>query len=60
MPGQTFSPDALGDEGVHLTQQSWQPGGGQHARHYEGLIGGVRFTVGYTARHGWMIIIYAC
>jgi hypothetical protein len=38
----------------------WQPSTGQHPRHYEGLIGGVRFTADYTAPHGWQIIIYAC
>ena len=38
----------------------WQPSTGQHARHYEGLIGGARFTGDYTIGHGWKIIIYAC
>ena len=38
----------------------WQPGAGQHARHYEGLIGGVRFTADYPVQRGWKIIIYAC
>jgi hypothetical protein len=39
---------------------TWQPSTAQHARHYEGLVGGVRFTADYTVRHGWKIIIYAC
>jgi hypothetical protein len=43
-----------------LAPIAWQPGTGQHPRHYEGLIHGVRFTADYTAPHGWQIIIYAC
>jgi hypothetical protein len=38
----------------------WQPGTGQHSSHYEGLIGGVRFTADHTVEHGWQINIYAC
>jgi hypothetical protein len=38
----------------------WQPGTGQHASHYEGSLGGVRFTADYTVQRGWKIIIYAC
>jgi hypothetical protein len=38
----------------------WPPGNGQHSSHYEGLIGGIRFTAGYTSQHGWEIILYAC
>ena len=38
----------------------WQPATGQHARHYEGLIHGVRFAADYTAGHAWKITIYAC
>jgi hypothetical protein len=38
----------------------WQPGAGQHASHYEGLAGGIRFTADYTVKDGWEIIIYAC
>jgi hypothetical protein len=38
----------------------WHPGSGQHSRHYEGTIGGIRFQADYTAAHGWEINIYAC
>ncbi len=38
----------------------WQPSTGQHSSHYEGSIGGVRFTGEYTTQHGWNIIIHAC
>lgn len=38
----------------------WQAGTGEQSGHYEGLIGGIRFTAGYTVEHGWTIIIYAC
>jgi hypothetical protein len=38
----------------------WQPGTDQHSSHYQGLIGGVRFTADYTVQHGWTINIYAC
>jgi hypothetical protein len=38
----------------------WQPGTGQHSSHYQGLVGGVRFTADYTVQHGWTINIHAC
>ena len=38
----------------------WQPSTDQHSSHYEGLVGGVRFSADYTVQHGWTIIIYAC
>jgi hypothetical protein len=38
----------------------WQPSTDQHSSHYEGLIGGVRFSADHTVQHGWTIIIYAC
>lgn len=38
----------------------WQPSTDQHSSHYEGLIGGIRFTADYTVQHGWKINIYAC
>jgi len=38
----------------------WQPGTDQHSSHYQGSIGGIRFTAGYTVQHGWKILIYAC
>lgn len=37
----------------------WQPSD-QHSSHYEGLVGGTRFTADYTVQHGWKIIVYAC
>jgi len=38
----------------------WQPSTDQHSSHYQGLIGGIRFTADYTVQHGWKINIYAC
>jgi hypothetical protein len=38
----------------------WSPSTDLHSGHYEGTIGGIRFQAGYTAEHGWKIIIYAC
>jgi hypothetical protein len=38
----------------------WQPGTGQRPGHYQGLVGGIRFTADYTVQHGWTINIYAC
>jgi hypothetical protein len=38
----------------------WQPGTGQHSRHYQGLVGGIGFTADYTVQHGWTINIHAC
>ncbi len=42
------------------SQSSGSLAPGQHSSHYEGLIGGVRFSAGYTVQHAWTIIIYAC
>jgi hypothetical protein len=38
----------------------WQPSTGQRPSHYQGLVGGIRFTADYTVQHGWTINIYAC
>ncbi len=38
----------------------WQPSTDRHSSHYEGLVGGIRFTADYTVQHGWKIMIYAC
>ena len=38
----------------------WQPRTDQRSSHYEGLVGGIRFTADYTVQHGWKINIYAC
>jgi len=38
----------------------WQPRTDQHSSHYDGLVGGIRFTADYTVQHGWKISIYAC
>lgn len=38
----------------------WQSGTDQHSSHYQGLVGGIRFTADYTVRHGWTIMLYAC
>jgi hypothetical protein len=38
----------------------WQPSTGQHSSHYQGLVGGIRFTADYTVQHGWTINIHAC
>ena len=44
---------------TQLETVTWLPGSDQHARHYEGTIGGGRFQADYTA-HGWQISINAC
>lgn len=43
-----------------LEPLTWQPAADQHAGHYAGTIGGIRFQADYAAGHGWSVTIYAC
>jgi len=54
------SEDFGGYAPASLETITWQPRTDQHSSHYEGLIGGIRFSAGYTVQHGWTINIYAC
>jgi hypothetical protein len=45
---------------ISLETIVWQPSTDQHSSHYDGLVGGIRFTADYTIQHGWKVSIHAC
>jgi hypothetical protein len=54
------SEDFGGYAPTSLETITWQPRTDQHSSHYEGLVGGIRFSADYTVQHGWTISIFAC